>query len=187
MNCPPAPLRRRTRAYQQEHSHDLHARPPAAKCKPANRAGRTPIRKLVPCRRRRRCTRLPPSPTWTTSRPRARPSTPTHGPALREALAREGGAWAEPQLHAYGALAGGELLALGAQANAQPRVPPGGCLRPAHRRVEFHPAWHRLMQLGVEHGVTGFAWRHADTAGAHVARAALMFLPTRPSRAPAAR
>jgi putative acyl-CoA dehydrogenase len=97
--------------------------------------------------------------------------------ALREAVAREGGAWADPQLHAYGVLAGGELLALGALANANRPV-----FRPvdAHGRridrVEFHPSWHRLMQLGVEHGVTGFAWRHAEREGAHVARAALMFL-----------
>jgi putative acyl-CoA dehydrogenase len=97
--------------------------------------------------------------------------------ALRESVAREGGDWAEPQLHAYGALAGGELLALGAQANANRPV-----FRPvdAHGRridqVEFHPAWHRLMQSGIEHGVTGFAWRNADRHGAHVARAALMFL-----------
>jgi len=97
--------------------------------------------------------------------------------ALCEAVDREAGAWANPSLLTYGALAGNELLALGAQANA---------LRPVLRtvdahgrridRVEFHPAWHRLMQLGVEHGVTGFAWRHADRPGAHVARAALMFL-----------
>jgi putative acyl-CoA dehydrogenase len=97
--------------------------------------------------------------------------------ALREAVRREGGAWAEPQLHAYGALAGGELLALAAQANASRPV-----LRPVDEygrrinRVEFHPAWHRLMQLGTEHGVSGFAWRHAGREGAHVARAALMFL-----------
>jgi len=31
------------------------------------------------------------------------------------------------------------------------------------------------MQLGVDHGVTGFAWRHAGTPGGHVARVALMF------------
>jgi putative acyl-CoA dehydrogenase len=96
---------------------------------------------------------------------------------LRAAVQREGGDWAAPQLHAYGTLAGGELLALGALANAHRPVlrsvdPYGRRLD----RVEFHPAWHRLMQLGVEHGVTGFAWRHAGTPGAHVARAALMFL-----------
>jgi putative acyl-CoA dehydrogenase len=97
--------------------------------------------------------------------------------ALREAIAREGGGTAETQLGAYGAIAGGELLTLGARANASPPV-----LRPVDpygRRidfVEFHPAWHELMRLGIEHGVTGFAWRHAGREGAHVARAALMYL-----------
>src|SRR4051812_34229483 len=72
--------------------------------------------------------------------------------ALREAVAREDGAWADPQLHAYGTLSGGELLALGTQANSHRPV-----FRPvdAHGRridfVEFHPTWHRLMQLGAEH------------------------------------
>jgi putative acyl-CoA dehydrogenase len=32
------------------------------------------------------------------------------------------------------------------------------------------------MQLGMQHGVHAFAWRHAQTPGAHVARAALMFM-----------
>jgi putative acyl-CoA dehydrogenase len=97
--------------------------------------------------------------------------------ALREARAREGGDWTKPTLRDYGALAGGELLALGTQANAQrPALRPVDAYGRRIDRVEFHPAWHRLMQLGVEHGVTGFAWRHADTPGAHVARAALMFL-----------
>jgi putative acyl-CoA dehydrogenase len=96
---------------------------------------------------------------------------------LREAVAREGGDWADASLHAYGALSGGELQALAAQANATRPV-----FRPvdAHGRridhVEFHPAYHRLMQLAVSHGVTGFAWRHDERPGAHVARAALMFL-----------
>ncbi len=96
---------------------------------------------------------------------------------LREAVAREGGDWAASELHAYGTLAGGEMVALGAQANANRPV-----FRPvdAHGRridqVDFHPAYHRLMQLGVEHGVSGFAWRNAERPGAHVARAALMFL-----------
>jgi putative acyl-CoA dehydrogenase len=32
------------------------------------------------------------------------------------------------------------------------------------------------MELAIEHGVTGFGWRHAEREGAHVARAALMYL-----------
>jgi putative acyl-CoA dehydrogenase len=96
---------------------------------------------------------------------------------LREALVREGGAWAEPAIAAYGVLAGGEMMELGRLANEnRPRL--HAFDRYGHRidEVAFHPAYHRLMQLGVEHGVSNFGWRHADRAGAHVARAALMFL-----------
>jgi putative acyl-CoA dehydrogenase len=97
--------------------------------------------------------------------------------ALCDAVDREGGAWANPQLLSYGALSGGELLEHGAQANTvRPVLRPVDAYGRRIDRVEFHPSWHRLMQLGAEHGVTGFAWRHADTPGAHVARAALMFL-----------
>jgi putative acyl-CoA dehydrogenase len=98
-------------------------------------------------------------------------------PALREAVAREGGAWAEADLHAFGLLAGGEMMALGQAANEnRPKL---RSFDPSGRRldaVEFHPAYHRLMQLGVEHGVHAFGWRHAGRRGAHVARAALFFL-----------
>src|SRR4029079_11314636 len=41
--------------------------------------------------------------------------------------------------------------------------------------VEFHPAYHRLMGLGVEHGLHALPWRERRE-GAHVARAALFFL-----------
>jgi putative acyl-CoA dehydrogenase len=97
--------------------------------------------------------------------------------ALREALAREGGAWAEAQLIAYGPIAGGEAMALGVAANAhRPTLRTHD--RFGHRidDVEYHPAYHRLMELAIEHGVTGFGWRHAEREGAHVARAALMYL-----------
>jgi putative acyl-CoA dehydrogenase len=96
--------------------------------------------------------------------------------ALREALAREGGGWATDRISTYGELAGGELIALGIEANRdRPRL----CThdRFGHRidRAEFHPAYHRLMQLGIEHGVAGLAWRE-PRPGAHVARAALSYL-----------
>ena len=108
---------------------------------------------------------LPPYDAWATDAP------------LREAVAREGGDWAADELAAYGRLAGGEMVELGRLANENP--PKLRAFdRVGHRldEVEFHPAYHRLMALGVEAGVTGFAWRHADRPGAHVARAALMFL-----------
>jgi putative acyl-CoA dehydrogenase len=96
---------------------------------------------------------------------------------LREALVREGGDWAEEQIAEYGAIVGGEAMALAVAANEnRPRL--RAFDRYGHRidEVEFHPAYHRLMELGVKHGVASFAWRHAQREGAHVARAALMYL-----------
>ena len=37
--------------------------------------------------------------------------------------------------------------------------------------MEFHPAWHQLLRLGVEHGCHASPWRE-PRPGAHVARAA---------------
>ncbi|MDB4883001.1 MAG: putative acyl-CoA dehydrogenase [Gemmatimonadetes bacterium] len=96
---------------------------------------------------------------------------------LREALAREGGGWAEEQISAYGLVTGGEEMQLAVAANEnRPKLRLFD--RVGHRTddVEFHPAYHRLMELGVAHGVASFAWRHATRQGAHVARAALMYL-----------
>jgi putative acyl-CoA dehydrogenase len=100
--------------------------------------------------------------------------------ALVEALHREGGGWAEGEVAAFGEIAGRrETLAWGVQANAYPPV-----LRSHDRtgqrldEVEFHPAWHALLQLGVRQGVHCLPWRapHQGRAGAHVARAAKFFL-----------
>jgi len=85
--------------------------------------------------------------------------------ALVEALTREGGAGRVEECAAFGRLCGDAPLELGRLANENP---------PKLRRdddVEFHPAWHELLGLGVEHGLHAFPW--ADRApGAHVARAA---------------
>ncbi len=104
-------------------------------------------------------------------------------PALQEALQREGGGWAREQVAAFGPVAGGELLRLGFLANEhKPRFKPFD--RYGHRidEVEFHPSYHRILQLGVEHGVPNFSWRHADTPGAKVARAALAYLHMQPEQ-----
>jgi putative acyl-CoA dehydrogenase len=84
--------------------------------------------------------------------------------ALVEALRREGGAERVGECAAFGRLCGGEPLELGRLANENP---------PALRRddeVEFHPAWHALLGLGVENGLHGFPWMDPEP-GAHVARA----------------
>jgi len=96
---------------------------------------------------------------------------------LREAVAREGGAWAEAELAGYGVLAGGELQELGRLANAhRPQLHTHDRHGERIDQVEFQPAYHQLMRCAIEHGVAGFAWRHAERHGAHVARAALMYL-----------
>ncbi|TGD72279.1 isovaleryl-CoA dehydrogenase [Mangrovimicrobium sediminis] len=96
---------------------------------------------------------------------------------LREAVAREGAGWAVSHLHEYGRLVGGELVELGFAAN---RHRPVLHSYDAHGRrideVEFHPAYHRIMQLAMQHGVHSYAWRNVHRESAHVARAALIYL-----------
>jgi putative acyl-CoA dehydrogenase len=97
--------------------------------------------------------------------------------ALREALMREGGGWGVDHLIRFGAVAGGELMELGYTANEnKPQLKSFD--RYGHRldEVEFHPAYHRVMELGMQYGVHAYAWRNADKSGAHVVRAALSYL-----------
>ena len=96
---------------------------------------------------------------------------------LTEALRREGAGWAEERARAFGESAGRrETIAWGFQANEHPPV-----LRTHDRNgnrideVEFHPAWHALMALGVGHGLHALPWSE-PRAGAHVARAALFMM-----------
>jgi putative acyl-CoA dehydrogenase len=96
---------------------------------------------------------------------------------LTEALRREGAGWAEERARAFGEIAGRrETIAWGFQANEHPPV-----LRTHDRNgnrideVEFHPTWHALMALGVEHGLHSLPWSE-PRAGAHVARAALFMM-----------
>lgn len=95
---------------------------------------------------------------------------------LREAVAREGaGAHAEA-VAAYARLAGDELYRIGFDANRdRPRLRTHD--RHGHRidTVEFHPAYHHLMQAAKTHGVAGLSWC-SPKQGAHVARAALSYL-----------
>jgi len=91
---------------------------------------------------------------------------------LVAAVAWEAAAWADDRLRILGTLLGGEPLELGRLANEHPPQ-----LRTHDRfgnridEVEFHPAWHRLLGLGVEHALHALPWRE-PRAGAHVARAA---------------
>ena len=96
--------------------------------------------------------------------------------ALREALQREGGAAFAAEVGAYGALAGGEVLALSHDAHRdRPRLRTHDAAGHRIDRVEFHPAWHRTMEIAIASGVAGLSWARPEP-GVHVARAALAYL-----------
>jgi putative acyl-CoA dehydrogenase len=96
---------------------------------------------------------------------------------LREAFEREGAGWAHDMVHDLGRLAGTqEAIDWGFQANAHPPQ-----LRTHDRfgnridEVEFHPAWHRLMEVAIGHGLHALPWRE-KRPGAHAARAAAFYV-----------
>jgi putative acyl-CoA dehydrogenase len=102
---------------------------------------------------------------------------------LREAVTREGGGWADAEIGAYGKVVGDESIELGRLANEnKPKFKPFDRYGNRIDEVEFHPAYHRIMELGIGHGVTGFAWRNKDKPGAHVARMALSYLHNQPDQ-----
>jgi putative acyl-CoA dehydrogenase len=92
--------------------------------------------------------------------------------ALVEAVERHGARESLDGLAALGRLAGSHrTLHWAEQANAN-----GPVLRTHDRygnridEVEFHPSWHRLMEVAVSHGLAGAAWSAGPAA--HVTRAA---------------
>jgi len=97
--------------------------------------------------------------------------------ALREAVGREGAGWAYAELEEFGQRLGtAEVMEWAELANEYPPV------LHTHDRygrrldeVQFHPAWHNLMRLAVEHGIHNLPWAN-PRPGAHVARAALAML-----------
>jgi len=95
---------------------------------------------------------------------------------LLEGLTREGAGWYAEELHRLGRLAGSEQAQQwGEQANRfGPELRTHD--RTGHRidEVEFHPAWHQLLDVAVGAGLAGAPWAD-DRPGAHVARAAGFF------------
>ncbi|MHB9797406.1 isovaleryl-CoA dehydrogenase [Pseudomonas sp. MT3] len=96
---------------------------------------------------------------------------------LQEAVEKNGGIWAEKHLSDFGQVAGREQMEAGEQANRNKPV-----LHPFDRygrridHVEFHPAYHELMRQAMRGQVHSFSWRHKEQAGAHVVRAALLYM-----------
>ncbi|HEV3035242.1 MAG TPA: isovaleryl-CoA dehydrogenase [Solirubrobacteraceae bacterium] len=95
---------------------------------------------------------------------------------LVEAVRREGADWVSERASLLGRFvgaAGGPQQEWGRLANENKPV-----LRTFDRygnridEVEFHPAWHQLMKMGVEHELHSLPWT-SDEPSAHTARAAL--------------
>ncbi len=100
-------------------------------------------------------------------------------PALLAALGREGAPWAAAELHELGRLAG----AAGTQQQARLANENPPVLRSHDSRgnrideVEFHPAWHALLETAVRRGLHAAPWTDASP-GSHVARAAKFYVWT---------
>src|SRR6185312_398868 len=97
----------------------------------------------------------------------------TSDTALRAAVKREKADWAADGLTSLGAMLGKpETIKLGFDAN---KFPPQLKTfdRYGHRldEVEFHPAWHDLMDVALRAGLHSSPWAEPKP-GAHVARAA---------------
>ncbi|WP_250029351.1 acyl-CoA dehydrogenase family protein [Paractinoplanes maris] len=96
---------------------------------------------------------------------------------LLAAVEREGAGWAVGDLHRLGKLAGtAEPQRWADEANRyEPRLLTHD--RYGHRvdEVDFHPSWHRLMEVAVGEGLAGAPWAD-ERGGAHVARAAGLYV-----------
>ncbi len=100
----------------------------------------------------------------------------TSDAALQDAVAAAGGEAHMARLSAFGAQAGSaETAAWAMQANENPpRLKAFDRYGRRIDEVEFHPAYHRLMALGIEAGVASAAW--SGIAAGHVLHAGLEFL-----------
>ncbi len=95
---------------------------------------------------------------------------------LRNAVARQGATSFSRSLAEYARLAGDELYRIGFDANRdKPRLKTHDRFGRRIDVVEFHPAYHRLLEAAKRHGVAGLSW-HEPRPGAHVARAVLSYL-----------
>jgi putative acyl-CoA dehydrogenase len=96
---------------------------------------------------------------------------------LHEALRREGAEWAEERALAVGEIAGrAQTIQWGFEANENtPKLHTHDRFGNRIDEVEFHPAWHELMRVGIAYGLHALPWREPQP-GAHVARAAMFIV-----------
>lgn len=111
------------------------------------------------------------------SKPLADYNTFSTNLALMEAVERYGGDWAHAQLVEFGRLLGSaEYLKLAEMANKHTPI-----LHSFDRfgnrldEVEFHPAYHQVLEMAVREGIHSSPWAEPKPGG-HVARAAACYL-----------
>lgn len=97
--------------------------------------------------------------------------------ALNEALTREGAGWAEARVAEFGAVLGqAETIRQGEQANRyKPELRVFDRFGQRIDEVEFHPAYHHMMDLCMRHGMPTIAWT-AQQQGGHVAHTAMEYM-----------
>jgi putative acyl-CoA dehydrogenase len=93
---------------------------------------------------------------------------------LVEAVQREGAGWVAERASALGRFVGGEPQQLWGRLANENRPVLRTFDRYGHRidEVEFHPAWHQLMTMGVENELHSLPWTSSEPSP-HAARAAL--------------
>ncbi len=93
---------------------------------------------------------------------------------LVEAVEREGAGWVSERASALGRLVGGDPQQLWGRLANENRPVLRSFDRYGNRidEVEFHPAWHQLMTMGVENELHSLPWTSSEPSP-HAARAAL--------------
>jgi putative acyl-CoA dehydrogenase len=96
---------------------------------------------------------------------------------LQEALCREGGSWFQSEAREFGEKVGrAAMLKLGVLANRfLPELRSHDRFGNRIDEVDYHPAYHELLELGISHQVHAMPWK-GTRAGRHVARAVLVML-----------
>ncbi len=99
-------------------------------------------------------------------------------PVLGDGVRRHSGDWAIGTLTAFGGAAGSsQAFEWGRLANGYPPT-----LHTHDRfgnridQVEYHPAWHHLMEQAVANGLHSLPWEQHPNEGRHVVRAAMTYL-----------
>ncbi|MBP6010661.1 MAG: acyl-CoA dehydrogenase family protein [Alphaproteobacteria bacterium] len=96
--------------------------------------------------------------------------------ALRDAVKREGGEPHAAHLNSFGTRVGSaEVIAWGFDANRNaPELKTFDRFGRRIDEVNFHPSYHKLMELGLEGGVASLAWTAQN--GGHVAHTAILYM-----------